>query len=246
MKYIDFLKKISISLKEKLGYLFSHAIFASLFFLILILGVFGHYQSGYIILAFLILLSWKFFKGLAWHNLFYLTIIFLISFFFSWWTQPFFNILFIIVISLLFWSQLAKAKEASPRQKFLSDLFFYVLFFYVVFSLIAAFFVFHWSLWLILIFDLCLTVLFTYFRLNQKKINFDSWPRFIAYFLINLEIFYLVCLMPLNYLGQALIILFWYYFVTELFKDQKRDRLWAIKILIQFAILLGINALLLI
>jgi len=231
-KLLGFLKSFGLKLLA-----YQHAIFSLLFFLILFFTALAHNLGWMFGLSILILVIWKITKGLAWHNVFFLSLILCSIAYLSLWSTWFFTSFAIILLGILFFLQMLKPYSESWATHFIRDTFFYILYLYFGLSLFTAFFILHAPFYLVFLIYIPLLIFITYLRLLQMKLSFST-IEFIIFVLAMSELFWLVNLMPLNYLNQALMLLIWYYLALETLKNRQNGDFFKNKIIYQFGIIL--------
>jgi len=227
-------------IKQLLNQGFSQPFFIICYWLILLWVIFDHsYWS--VILGLLTLIIWKFFKGLAWHNLFYLLVLGGLLINFRLWANILFLVFYLFITFFLFYLQLIRLKSNNVWVKILAEAFNYVLFYYFILFALAQIYLFHKSWGLVFLVYLFLLFILVYWRLFQLKIKDFSPLIFLLIILFNAELFYLVTLVPLNnYLRQTLVLLIGYYISLRLIfiADQKKNLIWFLLLLILMILLL--------
>jgi len=208
--------KFTSNLKTAAQKLSWDLIFGLIFFFVLLFSSQSHRLWFLVVFGLLVLFLWKIISGLAWHNLFFLIAISFVVYYLSLWTNAFFWSFSWLSLMILFLLAMKRSRWIFDY-RFYEDFFFFWLYFYIIFVFFSLIFIYHWPYSsLILLFGFINLVLLA-IRSYQLKTVFKTY-QLLALNLIDLEIFWLISLLPLNYLKQALMVVLWSYLGFELLR----------------------------
>jgi len=197
----------------------SHFLFSSLYFALLVCGfIFNFSLTTIILISLASLFLWKFFGGLAWHNLFILFSIMLLLFN----CGLFFENTMIISLSIYFWVlfylSALKWKKYPYLYDFARNIFFSSVLFIFFLTLNIFFFKLHYSSWFINLLLALGSALFIYWKILIDRLHIDLLDRLVL-FIGFLEVSFLLLNLSGGFFVYPILSIFWFYTLFDLLES---------------------------
>ena len=202
-----------------------HLIFSILYFLILCFLLM--HPVNFILasfLLFLILLIWKLFSGLAWHNFFILFGSFLILKGLTWTINGNLIVLLGFLITVLFYLQAIKWKEIPHWYDIIRNLFFGLHLFLFLLLCYTLFYKLHYSWHLISLLLIFGIIIFVYWKILIDKTAY-TFQETLMFYLLYLEIVFLFFSLSNGFFIYPVLSSFWFFILLDLIESLKGKNL---------------------